>query len=344
MIRKIIVAVLVIGAVGGGYLGWNMYEALYQPNVVLEDSDDPYLYIATGASFQDVVNKLYERKLIVNRNTFEWVADQKKYRNHIHSGRYKIQSGMTNPELVDLLRSGEQVPVKLVFHNLRTLPELAGKVAEQIEADSASLIEALLSDEVAQSYGFNSHTFRSMFIPNTYQVRWNSNTEQFLDRMAREFKSFWNEKRKSKARRLKMEQSEVHTLASIVEEETGRMEDAPRIAGVYVNRLKRGMPLQADPTLKWALGDFSIKRLLDKDKAIDSPYNTYKNKGLPPGPIRLADIRYVDAVLNSESHDYIYFCAREDLSGHTNFAKSYAQHLVNARKYHRALNKRKIYR
>ncbi|MGD1846829.1 MAG: endolytic transglycosylase MltG [Salibacteraceae bacterium] len=329
---------------GGGFVGWQAYQAIYQPNVVLEDNDSPYVYIATGDDFQKVSAQLYERKMILNRSSFEWVAEQKKYTGHVRPGRYKVEAGMTNSELVNLLRSGKQEPVKLVFHNVRTLPDLAGRIARQIEADSTKLVSAMLSTESAREYGFNEHSFRSMFIPNTYQLNWNTSAKQFLDRMAREFKVFWNEKRKMKARELNLQQSEVHTLASIVEEETSKREEAPRIAGVYVNRLRKGMPLQADPTLKWAIGDFTIKRLLDKDKEINSPYNTYKYRGLPPGPIRLADTRYIDAVLDYERHDYLYFCAREDFSGYTNFAKTYAQHLVNARRYQRALNQRKIYR
>ena len=341
--KVILVVFLLLLCIGGG-LAYRYYSMIYSPNVVLENPESPWFYINTGSEFEDVVNGLYESGFITNRSSFEWVAERKHYPTQVKPGRYRLQAGMNNDALVNLLRSGEQEPINIVFNNLRTLNDLAARVGKQIEADSAQLAAKLNDPEVVAHYGFTAETFPAMFVPNTYEVYWNTSADQFLARMAREFKAFWTDERVVKANAIGLSQSEVVTLASIVKAETNMKEDMPRIAGVYINRIKKGIPLQADPTLIFGIGDYSIRRVLDVHKEVDSPYNTYKYKGLPPGPINFPATVYVDAVLNYERNNYIYFCAREDFSGYSNFAATYREHLLNARKWQQALNKRKIYK
>lgn len=342
-LKKIIVSVFIILFIGGSAMAYLFYQMIYQPNVTLNGKKTEYFYIPTGSSLEEVVNSLYERNYIINRNSFEWVAEKKDYRSHVHPGRYLLKADMSNNQLIDLLRSGVQQPVNITFSSIRTKEQLAGRVTAKLEADSVDFIHLLNDDEFLSAYGFNPQTILAMFIPNTYEFYWNTSEEEFFQRMAKEFKIFWNEERKAKLGALGLSQSEVATLASIVQMETARNKEKPTVAGVYLNRVEKGMLLQADPTVIYACGDFSIRRVLNKHKEIDSPYNTYKYAGLPPGPICLPSISSVDAVLNYEKHDYLYFCAKEDFSGTHVFAKTYTQHKVNARKYRQALNKRKIY-
>ena len=302
------------------------------------------MYIPTGATLEDVVSLLYENNYIINRNSFEWLAEKKNYRNHIYPGRYKLTNGMSNNKLLDLLRSGKQEPVKVVFNNVRTKEQLAGKIAKQIEADSISIMRLLKDKDFIGKYDLNIATISCIFLPNTYEFWWNTSAEKFIDRMNNEYKKFWNEKRLSKAKVLNLTKEDVVTIASIVDEETYKKDEMDDIAGVYINRLRKRMPLQADPTIKFALGDFTVKRILKKHLDIDSPYNTYKFYGLPPGPISIPSIDAIDAVLNYKEHDYLYFCASADFSGYHVFAKTLSQHNVNARAYQRALNKEKIYK
>ncbi len=346
MLKKIIISLLLLGMLIGGYYGYTLYRRIYAPNVFLsQNKTETFLYIPTGSNFNDVKRILLANGIIKDEASFEWVAQKKNYPNKVKPGRYLIKKGMTNNELVDLLRSGEQVPVKLTFHNIRFKEELAGVVARQIEADSASIIALLNDEETARKYGFNTETFFTMFIPNTYEMYWNTSAGQFVSRMAKEYKSFWNEERKAKARKLGLSQSEVTILASIVQaEQNVHIDEQPVVAGLYINRLKLRMPLQCDATLKYANKKFDVQRVLDKDKKIDSKYNTYKYAGLPPGPINLPEINAIDAVLNAASHNYLYMCAKEDFSMYHYFTRDYNRHLQNARKYQKALNKKKIYR
>lgn len=340
---KVVLLVFFIGVLVAAGVGYRYYSMIYSPNVRIENPDSPYFYIYTGSMFPEVVNGLYEQGFIINRSSFEWVAEQKHYPGLVKPGRFRLQPDMSNEALVNLLRAGEQEPVQVVFHNLRTLNDLAARVGGQIEADSASLAALLNNPETMQHYGFSKETFPAMFVPNTYEFWWNTSAEQFVARMATEFKAFWTDERKVQANAIGLTQSEVVTLASIVKAETAKSDEMARIAGVYANRLKKNMPLQADPTLIFGIGDFSIRRVLNVHKEVDSPYNTYKYKGLPPGPINFPGTQYVDAVLNYERHSYIYFCAREDFSGYHAFATSYREHLRNAKKYQQALNARNIY-
>lgn len=345
MFKKVVVSVLLIGLLIGAYVGYNMYTRIYQPNVTLKKGKTDYFYIKTGSTFSDVSNSLYEGGYIKNRTSFEWVAEKKSnFKTNIKPGRYLLRDGMNNNELVDLLRSGKQEPVKISFDHIRTVKELAGKLSKNIEADSLSTYTLLTDKEFINSYGFNSNTILSLFIPNTYEFYWNTSSEELVKRMATEYKNFWNEERKAKAKKMNLTQSEVSTLASIVQaEQSMRVDERPRVAGLYVNRLKKGMLLQSDPTVIYAVGDFEIRRVTGKHLAIDSPYNTYKRTGLPPGPIVLPSIKSLDAVLNYEKHNYIYMCAKEDLSGYHNFAVNYDEHMANARRYQKELNRRNIH-
>jgi UPF0755 protein len=276
--------------------------------------------------------------------SFKWTSSRMGYPHSIKAGRYKITNGMTNREMIAMLRAGLQTPVRVTFNGFRTPQQLAQRVSKQIEVDSAEIVTTLLSNEIANQYGFTRETFISMFVPNTYEFFWNTGVKGFFDRMKREYETFWNDERERKASEIGLSRIEVSTLASIVEEETIRVDERPRVAGVFINRLNKRIPLQADPTIKYALGDFSIRRILTRHLAIDSPYNTYKHRGLPPGPINAPSISSIDAVLNYEKHQYIYFCAKPDYSGYHAFARTLTEHNRNAREYQKFLNKERIFR
>lgn len=302
------------------------------------------LYIPTGAGFRTVLDSLKRLEAITDEPGFRFLCERKKYTERVRPGRYRVRRGMSMNALVNMLRAGEQEPVRVTFSNIDHLPELAGRLGRVLEPDSIAFLQAFLDPALQREEGVTSETIISLFIPDTYEFWWTTTPQRFIERMRREHDGFWNEERRQRARAKGLSPVEVSTLASIVQAETRKAPDAPRIAGVYLNRLRIGMPLQADPTLKFALGLDSVNRILDRDKLVASPYNTYRNTGLPPGPINMPEPRFIDAVLQAPEHDYLYFCARADLSGHTDFARTYEQHLVNARRYQRALNERKIYR
>ncbi len=343
-VKRFIGILFLLLIVAGGGFGYMAYQAMYNPNTWVGEEGEKSIFIPTGSSFEDVKTILYENGVIVHRSNFEWVAKQKKYAASVKPGHYLIKADLPNNELINMLRAGLQSPVKLVFNNIRTLPELAARVSTQIEADSSQIM-TLLSDSVKMArFNLNREALPAMFIPNTYEFYWNTDAEGFVNRMNKEYQRFWNENRKARLEELGMTENEVVTMASIVEKESTKNDEKARIAGVYVNRINRGWYLQADPTVVFASGDFTIKRVLNKHKEIDSPYNTYKYKGLPPGPICLPSISSVNAVLNYEDHKYMYFCARDDFSGYHDFARTYIEHNINAVRYRRALNKKKIYK
>ncbi len=336
----IFLAVLVIlSLIGFGFIA---YKVLYHPNVNTGEEKSTYIHIPTNSTYDDVKNILYDKNLIISTRTFEWLAERKNYRNHVNPGRYYLTSDMGNNELINLLRSGQQKPVRLTFSNISSKKEFATTVAQFIEADSSSIISKLNDPEFMLSYGFKPNQAKLMFIPNTYEFYWNTSAKEFFDRMYSEYRQFWNESRKQKAADLNMTPEEVGILASIVQLETNKRDEISKIAGVYINRLNRNMPLQADPTVIFALGDFSINRVLNRHLKVDSPYNTYKHRGLPPGPISMPEPVTINRVLNYEKHDYLYFSAKEDFSGYHNFAETYSQHIANARRYRQALNERQI--
>jgi UPF0755 protein len=324
-------------------LVYKFYGRIYEANVSL-DGEQEFFYVPTGSDFEYVIEHLESEGIINDIKSFRWVATRKQYEQNVKPGRYKIRNGSSNNELVNMLRSGNQDPVMVVFNNLKNLNQVAGKVSQYLEGDSLEFAAYLADTALYKEYGFTKETFTSMFIPNTYEFFWTTTPEQFTDRMKREYDDFWKGDRDKKAKRMEMTRADVVTLASIVDEETMHDQENGMVAGVYINRLKRGIPLQADPTLKFAKDDFTVKRILNADKEIESPYNTYKYKGLPPGPISIPSISAIDGVLNHEDHNYVFFCAKADFSGYHAFARSLSEHNKNARDYQKALNNRQIYR
>jgi len=325
------------------FFGWHIWKEVFGPGPWF-DHGDRVVLIPTGSNFEQVIDSLKVDGAMNDERMFRMLAKRKKYAANIKPGRYRIRSGTSLNVLLNKLRSGEQDPVRITFTNIRTLPQLAGQVAKYLEADSLAMIRAMDDPATMDHLGFSPETMISMFIPDTYEFWWTVKPDAFLVRMAKEYNRFWTNDRKSRAKAINLTQTEVSTLASIVQAETAKPDEAPIIAGVYLNRLRISMPLQADPTLKFALGQDTLQRLLSADLKTDSPYNTYTHTGLPPGPINLPEPRFIDAVLFAQHNEYLYFCAREDLSGFSNFAKTYEQHCVNARRYQRALNARGIYR
>lgn len=321
-----------------------MYKAIIFPNVMIANDEKVSLYIYSDDDFETVKNKIYSDSIIINQKSFEWLAKKLDYPKYIKSGHYVIINGMNNNRLLNMLRSGSQTPVKFTFNNIRTIEQFAGRVSEQLEMDSISFLKAVNENPTLKEMGFDDESVAALFIPNTYELYWNIDADEFVEKMTNEYKKFWNDERLKKAEALKMTPIEISILASIVDKETTKVSEMPRIAGVYINRLNKNWLLQADPTLVFALGDFEIKRVLDVHKEIESPYNTYKYIGLPPGPICIPSIAAIDAVLNAEQHKYFYFCAKDDLSGYHVFARNMSEHNRNAEKYRKALNKMKIWK
>ena len=344
-LKKIILSFFFILFLSGLFLTYELYSRVFQSNVSLDNKKSDVIYIPTGSDFLDVMDILNSNGILINSNSFKWVAEQKNYINNIKAGRYRINSDFNNNDLVNKLRSGDQDPVILTFNNLRSKEELAGRVASFLEPDSIDILNYITSSSFLKPLQLNNENIACLFIPNSYEFYWNTDAEQFAKRMIREYRKFWNQQRKMKAEKIGLNFYEVSILASIVEKEQNiKFDERPMIAGLYLNRLKKRMRLESDPTLIFILNDYTIKRVLDKDKKLKSPYNTYLNKGLPPGPICIPSINAIDAVLTASKHNYIFMCAKEDFSGYHNFAKNYSQHRINARKYQRALNKRKILR
>lgn len=342
--KRIIFGVLSVLVLISIFIFIRMYKAILNPNVMITNKDEISLYIYSDDDFETVKQKLYSDNIIINQSSFEWLAKKLDYPQYIKSGHYIINDGMNNNRLLNMLRSGSQTPVDFTYNNIRTIEQFAGKVDEQLELDSLSLLNELYKNSELKDMGFDKEKYAALFIPNTYELYWNISAKDFVEKMISEYKRFWNESRIKKAEDIKLSPIEVSILASIVDKETTKTSEMSRIAGVYLNRINKKWLLQADPTLIFALGDFEIKRVLDKHKEIESPYNTYKYVGLPPGPICIPSIAAIDAVLNAEKHKYFYFCAKDDLSGYHVFARNIKEHNANAEKYRRALNKKKIYK
>lgn len=342
-LKKLFLLISVLLLIVGGVLGFNFYNKIYKPNTTQEG----FLYIPINSDFIQVENLI--RPFLKRVKPFVWVANRKNYPNVIKPGKYKIEKGMNNNELVNLLRSGKQKTVKLSFNNQDTFEKLAGRIAEQIEADSISLLNAFTDIDFINNADFNKNNSIGMYIPNSYEFYWNTSAEGFRKKMLTEYHKFWTADRIQKAAKVNLSKNEVITLASIVQKETSNIAERPRVAGLYLNRLNDKWPLQADPTIIFALkqqlgNDIVIKRVLTKDLDIDSPYNTYKNAGLPPGPISMPDISSIDAVLDPEKHNYFYMCASITTIGQHEFAKTLSQHNRNALKYQRWLSKQGVNR
>jgi UPF0755 protein len=335
----LVLGILTVFTLAFGY--W-LYKTVMSPNVQTAGGKEVVIYIPTGSDFGQVESILSESSFLINEKSFHWVAQKKDYPENIRPGRYVVKDGMSNNQLVNMLRGGLQNPVKVTFNNIRDVDMLAGRIATQIEADSASISNLLHNQDYINQLGFNNQTISALFLPDTYEFYWNTDAESFVVRMFQEYNKFWTEERKQKAQSKDLTPIQVSTLASIVNKETNMSDEMPRVAGVYLNRLKNNWLLQADPTLVFAWDDYSIRRVLDRHKEIESPYNTYKYIGLPPGPICIPSIAAIKAVLDAEDHNYFYFCAKEDFSGYHNFAKTLTEHNRNAIKYQQALNQRGI--
>lgn len=333
----VIAILLVAGAsVVGGY-----YYFIQRPNTSV--MDDGIIYIQPGDSFETVVLTLQSKGYIQNTFTLRKVAELKEYPSLVKSGRYRIRSGMNNNELVNMLRAGRQEPIHFTFNNIRTLEDFASVLSRQLAIDSSAFLQQVKDPEYIHALGFTPETIIGMFIPNTYQFYWGTSLDDFMKRMNTEYQKFWTSERLAQAKKTGLSPMDIIIVASIVEEETNKAEEYPVIAGVYINRLNKGWKLEACPTLKFALGDFSLKRILDKHIEVESPYNTYKNLGLPPGPVRMPSIQVIDAVLKYQHHDYMFFCAKSDFSGSHYFSRTLKEHNRHAAEYHQALNKMKIY-
>ena len=336
VLLSVVASVLLIGLAGALYI----YNQVFKPFSLEETA---YIYIQPDKGYEQVMKQISEQAPPPSEEIFRILADRMNYPRQVKSGRYAIEPGMTMPDVIRRLRSGQQAPVNLTFNNVRTLEDLAGRISRQLMMDSVTLVSHLHDNERAAAFGFHPETFPVMFIPNTYEVYWNTSIDDLLNRMKREYNAFWNESREEKSRRIGLTPVEVSILASIVEEEATYADEYPVVAGLYLNRLKRGMRLEADPTVKFAVGDFALRRILYRHLEVESPYNTYKNSGLPPGPIRVPSIQAIEGVLAPQQHDYLFMCAKEDLSGRHNFAVTHAEHARNAAAYQRALNERGIY-
>lgn len=343
--KKLIIffSIIILIILGSGISGLYIYNKIYKPNVFLNNNlKEVYLFIKTGSNYNTVLKQIEEMNILKDINSFNILAEQKKYHQNVKAGRYRLTNGMSNNELINMLRSGQQSPIRLTFNNIRLKEQLISRISNQIEADSLSLSETFSNSEVYEKWGFNSANVMTMFLPNTYEFYWNTSAIEFFERMNKEFLKFWNKERLNKAKQLNLSPIEVTILASIVYQETKKVDEMSKVAGVYINRLNKNMLLQADPTVVFAIGDFSINRVLTRYLEIDSPYNTYKYGGLPPGPICLPDIVAIDKTLNYEQHDYLFFCAKDDFSGYHAFAKTHAQHIQNAARYQATLNKNNI--
>ena len=341
--KKLILLILGLLLVLGSVLSISLYSKIFKGNTV----EEGYLYIPTGSNFDEVENLI--RPFLKRVKPFVLVAEKLNYPEAVKPGKYKISKGMSNFELVKMLRRGNQTMVNLSFNNQDTFEKLAGRISQQIEADSISLLKAFNDTVFINDAGFTPATAIGMYIPNSYEFYWNTTAEDFMAKMLDEHNRFWDETRLEKAKKLNLTKNEVITLAAIVQKETATVKERPVVAKLYLNRLASGWPLQADPTIIFAIkaklgNDMVIKRVFSKDLQIDSPYNTYKNTGLPPGPISMPDISSIEAVLNPANHDYYYMCASVTTFGTHEFAKTLGQHNKNAAKYQQWLNKQGVNR
>ncbi len=319
------------------------YQVFYGQNILV-DKESTQIVIEKEHIFDDVRDQLYEKDIIQDVVSFSFVSKVLGYQDLVKPGVYQFQSGMTNLNAVRMLRAGDQVPVRITFNNVRLKSELAEKITTNTGIEREEFLNLLSDDTFLEGYGLNTDNVMTMFVPNTYEVYWTITPEDLFKKMHDENLKFWTEERKAKAAAINLSPVEVSVLASIVQAESIKAEESAKIAGLYLNRLKRNIALQADPTLVYAVGDFTIQRVLNEHKLVDSPYNTYKHKGLPPGPINLPTIRTLDAVLDYEEHNYIYMCAKEDFSGYHRFALTLTQHNRNARLFQKALNERLIFK
>ncbi|MDR2121212.1 MAG: endolytic transglycosylase MltG [Tannerella sp.] len=301
-----------------------------------------YIYVYPDRDFDRLCHELEDSAHCLFILPFIKMAEYLKYPDNMKTGRYAVTSGMNNIDLLKILRRGTQKPVQITFNNIRTVEDLADCLSGQLMINGEDLTALLGNADYCAGMGFTPQTVAAMFIPNTYEIYWNVSAENLLRRMKREYDTFWTDMRVEQAGEIGLSPVQVAVLASIVEEESAATDEYPVIAGLYINRLKRGMPLQADPTVKFALGNVSLQRILKEHLTVDSPYNTYLHTGLPPGPLRIPSIAGLVSVLNYRKHNFLYMCAKEDFSGRHNFAATLDEHNRNAERYRAALNRRGI--
>jgi UPF0755 protein len=337
-IKKILVIIALLGLVGCAFFAYFIYNAILIPNTAFEN-DKATIFIGSEATFIDVLEDI--SPLLLDTETFVTVANKKKYVGNIKPGKYEIKKGMNNNDIVNTLRVNN-IPVRVSFNNQESLESLSGRIATQIEADSTSLLNAFKNNDFLKKNNFNHSTSLGMYIANSYEFFWNTSAEAFRDRMLKEYTRFWNTERLAKAKKIGLSQNEVISLAAIVQKETVKIDERPRVAGVYMNRINKGMLLQADPTVVYAVKKatgIQLKRVLYEHLKINSKYNTYKYGGVPPGPIVMPDISAISAVLNYEDHSYLYFVANTKKMGYHKFAKTLSQHNANAVAYRNWVSK-----
>ncbi|MEP7253496.1 MAG: endolytic transglycosylase MltG, partial [Ginsengibacter sp.] len=330
--KRIFLFIFLVVVIAVAFCSWKFFGP------TTSEPEGNFFYIHTGAGYNQVKGDLLKQQVIKGEFWFDKVANYSGYNNSVKPGKYKITDGMSVVSLVKMLRAGDQVPVNLVITKLRTREDLAKKIAGNFETDSLAVLQFLNSDDSLSQFGVDTNTVMTMVIPNTYTFTWNTTAEKVLKKLYTEEEKFWNDDRMKEADRLHLSPKEVYTLASIVEEETNKLEDKGKIASVYINRLRKGMKLAADPTVKFAMKNFGLKRIYNKYLSYPSPYNTYVYAGLPPGPICTPSIKTLDAVLAMPETDYIFFVARSDFSGYSDFASTYREHLIYAKSYQQALD------
>jgi len=337
--KKFIIVLVLLVIISLGITCVVYYLRYFGPNV---SDKEQYLYIHTGETFDDVYKTIRDEGIVKDTTTFHWSAVNMKYTGRVKPGKYRLHEGMSNRKFINMLASGAQEPVTVSFHNLRLKEQFAGFVSKKIEPDSIAILNLLDSAAFVKQYGFTTDNVYTMFMPNSYQMYWNTSPEKFFKRMYANYEKFWTPERKQRAAEINLSPVQVSILASIVDAEALHDDEMPTIAGLYLNRLKKGMKLESDPTVIFALNDFTIHRVLNKDLKVNSPYNTYMYAGLPPGPVMMPSINAVNSVLDYKASDYIYMCAKADFSGYHAFATNVADHLVNAHKFQQALNERHI--
>lgn len=338
-LKKFIIAlvILIVIALGGTLLFY--YLKYFGPNVT---DNEKYLYIRTGEDFNSVYKTIRDKQIVKDSVNFLWAAQNMKYPGRVKPGRYRLKAGMSNRKLINMLASGSQEPVTFAFHNFRLKEQFAVFASKQLEPDSTSILRLLDSADFLKQYGFTTDNVFVAFMPDSYEIYWNTTPEKLFKRMYTHYQNFWTKERKDKAAELNLNPIQVSILASIVDAEALVDAEMPTIASLYLNRLKKGMKLESDPTVIFAMKDFTIHRVLNRYLSVPSPYNTYANKGLPPGPIMMPSVNAVNAVLNYKPSNYIYMCAKEDFSGYHNFADNVTDHNINANKFRKALNERNI--
>lgn len=338
--KNIFIIIAVVILLIAAFVLPKLYFKYFANNIKV--TEKVYLYIPTGATYQQLTDSIAKGDFLKKPEYFYSLASDRELQTKVKPGKYAVLPGMTNRALVNMLIAGNQEPVDLSFRDVRLKENFAKMVSKKLEFDSASLMNLLDSSAFVAEYGFTKDNVYTMFIPNSYQMFWNTSAKDFFIRMNKEYTNFWTPERLKKAEELKLSPQQVTILASIVDAEALVDKEMPTIAGLYLNRLRRGIKLEADPTVIFANNDFTIRRVLNRHLTKESPYNTYRNYGLPPGPIMMPSINAIDATLNPVNHNYIYMCAKEDFSGYHNFASTLSEHLVNARKFQEALNKRNI--